>query len=700
MRDAIVHNWCAFFNDSWRTSTVATRRVQNMKLKHSDLVRLLPWLRWLVPIGLSLIGIGYILFEQLLISGRMPLSLHVVITLLILGLVGPAVAWVTLTWATNLALRNANLHERSKRKAVHTEIAGQVGKHVTAILDVDTFLYEVVALIQQRYGFDYVHIFLVDSVNERLVLKESSGPAAEKLKASNLRLKISEADIVGIVASSGEAVLSNNAGAEPWYAIEPSLPEIRAELAVPLRLRDNVIGVLNVQSRTENDLDEEDVANLQMLSNQIAIALENARLFRETKHRHDAMIALHETSLDMISKLDKDMLLQGMVLRGLRLFNAQSGALYLYDQDNDLIYQVAGHNTWQDWIGLALRPGEGVIGQVVLTGKPLLVNDYEQWANKAKVFTGMPYTVIMGAPLRWRERTIGGIIISNEPQRGKFSQNDLWLLGLFADLASIAIINAELHKQIKDFSQDLERKVEEKTHELATAKEEIAAKAKQLRELLNKTIRIQEEEQARMARDMHDGVIQLLVAARYELQAARLAAQHLQETSIEEKLNPIREVLIEIEREIRHAIFDLHPPILNSVGLVAALEKYVQNYREYSGIETCEVAVKNTPVPLPASLELAAFRMVQEALRNIAAHSEANRALVTLCFGRSQLSIVVEDNGKGFDYQHSKHHSGNSLGLVGMQERVNGLRGELKISSKEGHGTRLTIRLPVSVEEL
>jgi hypothetical protein len=154
----------------------------------------------------------------------------------------------------------------------------------------------------------------------------------------------------------------------------------------------------------------------------------------------------------------------------------------------------------------------------------------------------------------------------------------------------------------------LERKVERRTHELVAAKEEVTAKAELLQVLLSRTTRVQEAERARIARDMHDGVVQLVTAARYELQAARIASQSGMPTRTQEQLSTARDVLHEIEQEIRHVIYDLMPSALNGGGLIPALQKYIDNLQDYAG------HVEDARVPSMAFQASSRLRDVREEL--------------------------------------------------------------------------------------
>lgn len=669
---------------------------------HLSLVGIVLYLRWTIPIAVSFVGVLYVLVEDVGLQQHAVTDIFVIRSVLVIGLAGPVLVWLTLTWAAQAAVAEANAqrelalrNKEARRRALYLQTASLIGQRVTALRELETLVVEVARMIRTRFGYYHVQVWLVDGETGALELKGANGASADAIMASGRRHAITQAGLAGYVAQTGQLFLCNDVSQEARFQPDDLLPSIRAELAVPLHAGKQVFGVLDVQSQHVNAFDKEDVVVMQILGNQLGIAIENARLFAETKRRYEAMLALHETSLDMIAQLDMPALLQALLRRGTQLIGAQASTLYLFDEAQRVIRNIANYNTWRDWTGITLQPGEGLAGQVILSGEPLIVNDYDHWSGKAEVFAGTPHTRGIGAPIRHGDHTIGAILVLNDQHARRFDAADVWLLQQFADLASIAIQNAKYHTQIKNFSRELERNVEARTRELSQAKEEIAAQAKQLRLLLAKTIDIQEEERARIARDMHDGVVQLITAARYEMQAARVIAGAHLPAAAQSKLNDARQVLDEAEAEIRHTIYNLHSPILDDVGLVPAMEKYLARFQALTQIP-CGILTMGEVCRLPLAIEIAVFRMVEEALHNVAEHSGATTASVVLVYEPGALSAIVQDNGCGFDYaQFVASRNGDHLGLLGMQERSHSLGGEFELISQPGHGTRVMFRLPI-----
>ncbi len=593
-----------------------------------------------------------------------------------------------------MALENARLYAEAQRQALRLEAASQVGQKVTSILELNQLLTEVVRLIRETFGYYHVHLFLVDGLSNEIVLRECSGPAHESLKTHGLRLQIGKQGITGWVAETGQPLLCNDVRQEPRYYPHELLPETQAELAVPLRVGDVVMGILDVQSDQRDAFHADDVTALQTLADQVAIAIENAHLFEQTRHQYEAMRALHDISLDITSRLENEQVLAAILRQATHLLSAQGSALALCEAQADLIRLVAVHNVLPKYQGLVLRRGESAAGQAVATGKPVIINDYRHWAGRSPAFNDSPYDAVISVPLRWEGGVFGALSVLDVGERRPFTEDDVRLLSLFADLATIALKNAELHTAAMEFSQQLEQKVEQRTKELAQAREELARKADDLRRLLTVTIRVQEEERTRLARDLHDGSNQLITGALYELQAAQESIAGRRPEVALQKLEIAKGLLRSIEAENRRIISDLRPPILDAQGLAPALKWHVNGFQRLYGIP-CALRLSGSPVRLSPETEIAVYRIIQEALNNVAAHARAQRVQIAVEFQPARLQVLVEDNGVGFDYEHVLVEAPGQMGLIGIRERAQSIGGRIEVQSVPGQGTRLMFEAPL-----
>jgi signal transduction histidine kinase len=599
----------------------------------------------------------------------------------------------TLAQQTSLTIENAQLREQARRRAMHLDVAARVGRQLIMLQDLDHLLAETVEVIRASFGYYHVNILLLDASGKRLTLRQASGPSSELIKSRGLQLQVGIDGITGWVAHTGRCLLCNDTSAEPRYLVEELLPETKSELAVPLLLRGRILGVLDVQSDKANSFYDQDIMALQLVADQVAIAIENARLFQETKSRLAEMRALHDVSLDIISQLDLSEVLDTLLRRATRLVQAEGGVICAWDEQTQLIRNVAQHNTWRKLDGLTLHRGEGLLGYVVETGQPLIVSDYGEWPRALKDFLPTEQPVIMAVPLKWRSQVIGALAVLNQAGGHSFTLQDQIVLTALADLATIALKNAELYTQVKSFNRTLEDQVALRTSELVQARQQTLEKAEQVQGLLSRTIQIQDKERARIARDLHDSVTQLTIGAMLELQAAKSDLDGNSRADAREKIEMARELLKQIEREIRQAIYDLRPVLLDEGGLQAALVRYAASFQELLNIK-CEVRVLGTPARLPSQVEVDVFRIVQEALQNVIAHAHATSVKVTLDFQSKQLLVTVLDDGVGFDVDATSQHRRTHLGLTSMRERALAHRGQLTIRSEPGRGTRVTVQLP------
>jgi signal transduction histidine kinase len=175
------------------------------------------------------------------------------------------------------------LLDAEHRRAEQFRVIGEVGHRITSIMTVDELLEQVVGLLKEAFDYSVVGIGLIEG--DELVYRAGAAafPDGSQLDQP-LRIKVGEEGIGGWVAQSGEPLLVPDVGQEPRYHPVPQAPETRSELAVPLKVKDEVIGVLDVESDELDAFDESDVAVVQSLAHQIAVAVDNARLFEQTQH--------------------------------------------------------------------------------------------------------------------------------------------------------------------------------------------------------------------------------------------------------------------------------------------------------------------------------------------------------------------------------------------------------------------------------
>lgn len=192
------------------------------------------------------------------------------------------------------------------------------------------------------------------------------------------------------------------------------------------------------------------------------------------------------------------------------------------------------------------------------------------------------------------------------------------------------------------------------------------------------------EERQRLARDLHDSMKQQIFAISMLVNSARRLLGHDNEQA-RTTLNEVDELVQQVQQELTALVYELHPVALNEKGLVVALQEFIQRWSLQTGM-TVDVQVYGEPT-LSHPLSEALFRIVQEALTNIARHSRASVVQVTLAGQQESMTLSICDNGQGFDVASVQS---NGVGLVSMQERMKALGGTLRIESAPGEGTRIT----------
>ncbi|RPI88470.1 MAG: GAF domain-containing protein [Chloroflexi bacterium] len=180
---------------------------------------------------------------------------------------------------TDLEQRVADRTKEVERRSIQIQVASEVARDTTAVQDLNELLHRAVDLIRERFGFYHAGIFLVDDKREFAILRASTGDAGRQMIERGHKLKVGETGIVGYVTSTGEARIATDVGVDAVHFKNPLLPETRSEMALPLISGNRIIGALDVQSTIESAFDQEDIRILQILADQLAVAIENANLF-------------------------------------------------------------------------------------------------------------------------------------------------------------------------------------------------------------------------------------------------------------------------------------------------------------------------------------------------------------------------------------------------------------------------------------
>lgn len=279
--------------------------------------------------------------------------------------------------------------------------------------------------------------------------------------------------------------------------------------------------------------------------------------------------------------------------------------------------------------------------------------------------------------------------IQGKDEIGKLAQSfDAMRMRLKASISEIQNWNRELDARVRERTAACERA----TTEIRQLYEELQSKEQIRRELLNRVFTAQEEERKRISRELHDETCQVLTGLAYALDDA---AEAPPSANLKPQLERMHELITTALKEIRRMILDLRPTMLDHLGLIPAIGWYADTRLNGLGIRPTIHQI-GEPRRLPPTIETALFRVVQEAINNIAQHSRATRAELTFEFEPTQVQVWIKDNGKGFDPDLVFTDSQRGLGIIGMKERMSAIGGTVNISSILREGTTVQLSVPIS----
>ncbi len=242
------------------------------------------------------------------------------------------------------ALNNAQLYQRGQRRLNDLLAVAEVGRRLTSILDLDELLTQVVELIQSRFGYYHVQIFLVEQGSDWAMFKASISSAEssshnlnEKGREEGRSARVGREGIIGWVAQHGEPLLANDVSAEPRYIPDDPrlLPDTRAELAVPLLLEGVAVGVLDVQSTQRNAFGEEDVFILRTLADQVAVAVSSARAYEAQRQEAWVTTVLLQVAESTSQASDMPGVLEAAVRVTAMLAGVESTLIWLWDDEQE-----------------------------------------------------------------------------------------------------------------------------------------------------------------------------------------------------------------------------------------------------------------------------------------------------------------------------------------------------------------------------
>ena len=362
-------------------------------------------------------------------------------------------------------------------------------------------------------------------------------------------------------------------------------------LVVPIRLSGRVLGMaLNYTLGEMYAITQEDVELASGIANSVALAVENARLYGETRQRLAESQGVQRVTTSLLRKNTLQEVLEIICNEALNLTDATESAVLLLETDGWLRVTSAVGETLS---ALDRLPLDGSLaGQAVLPGEPVIFNDVA--SIDLDYLRDLDIHTLLAVPLKVESKIIGVLDVINKV--GGFTKEDLRIISLFADQAAIVIDQTQLHQQVEQMA-------------------------------------VMEERQ-RLARELHDSVTQALYSVNLYAEAARRALTAEKKEVALENLQKLREMTREAMLEMRLLVFELHPLVLEKEGLVAALQARLAAVENRSGLKT-EIKTEGKK-QLPISIEKELYRIAQEGLNNVVKHAQARNVRINLKYSDTE----------------------------------------------------------------
>jgi len=402
----------------------------------------------------------------------------------------------------------------------------------------------------------------------------------------------------------------------------------------------------------------------------------------ERKQAEAATRSLLQISEKLHATLDIDALLDSLVIEAMKLIDAEIGWSGLRTEEGMVCHTHIARDLQVVPFKYFWPPRVGLPGWVLVHKVPYVMNDAQ--SDKViipEIRERFGVNAAIDTPiLDAQGEVIGFFEVNNKKNGAGFSESDVEKLVAVSRIASIALQNAISYG-------NLER-----------AEKELRESQLHLQLLSRQLLQAQETERRSIARELHDEIGQVLTAVKFSLQLVRNASDQVALLScIDESMLVVDEAL----SRVRDLSLDLHPAMLDDLGLVAVLHWYVDRYTQRTGMiaETLTNGVEGGG-RLPRELETACFRIVQEALTNVARHAHATSVVVSLKRLQTALVLEIKDDGVGFDVSaHRRKPLANTLGLRSMEERAMLAGGRLTLRSVPSRGTNIRAQFPLGTME-
>lgn len=579
-----------------------------------------------------------------------------------------------------IAITNAQRYEQERRRIERWALIARVGRMITSDLRLEDLLQNAADAIHELLGYANVAIPLIEPRDPETMVLRIFGGHYREIMQGEYRLPIT-GGIMGAAARERRVQLVNDVTADPRHIPTPGAVGICAELAVPILLGDQVLGVLNVESG--GSFSVEDAESLQIIADQLAVAIQNARLFDGTRRALEEMQLLYATSGRITTAMDIEEVV----------------AAYLE--------QVAGRGRYACSVSLYPSDGAGARRAVVVHGRWSPADGTVLGAQRlSRTWGPLDATLDAGETVTIADvHTDARVSAERRAIQAREGRPAMAMIPLMARGTRIGLVVLSA-PHVHDWPDEDLRPYQVTAAQLASAIESRRQQA--LLYERGQQLAVLEERQ-RLARELHDSVTQTLFSISLISQSIS-PLWHRDATEGERRLQRLQELGQSALAEMRALLAELRPapdraaaapspspfaahsasPEIGRVrrlGLAVALQHHVAEVAaDGLGVELSAAGYH----PQPPDTEQALYRIAQEALHNVVKHAQAQRVRIQLAAGADGCRLTVTDDGAGF----TSTAASKGFGLHTMRERAEELGGTLQIRSERGRGTTVEAAIP------
>jgi signal transduction histidine kinase len=542
-----------------------------------------------------------------------------------------------------------------------------VGRSLVTVLDPEAVFERLLEVARELTGARYAAIGVLDERRERLERFLTVGIDEETHRAIGDLPR--GRGVLGVLISDPRPLRLADVGTHPQsYGFPLAHPPMTTFLGVPIVIEGQAWGNLYLTEKDSGEFTSEDEEAVVVLADWAAIAIGNARLYRDVRERRDELertIRGLETTTEVSRALggvtDLERVLELVVKRSRALLDARAAEIALLDGDEFVMAAVAGEGM-HGLKGTRVPLSRSLAVRALRTGH---IQRFDKVPEESFAARELGAKTAIVTPISFRYLPLGLLVVLDRLHGERnFSEEDERLLQAFAASAATAVATAQ------NASEDA----------------------------LRRGIEASESERTRWARELHDETLQQLAGLKVLLSGARRSGDaERMSGAIDSALEQITMAI----GELRSLITELRPAALDELGAKPALESLVSRFIGQTGLEVgrdVELAYENGEVEVRhvGEIESTIYRLVQEALTNIAKHADAGHVRVTVADRDGQIGVEIRDDGAGFDPQSRS----SGFGLMGMRERLALVAGTLDVESAPGEGTVLRAVIPARRRDL